>query len=133
MESGQFEIGDLTQYWSLVENVAKRTVQRERDLGRKYYVSDFALDISQELFLKVPDELISFDPGRGVPLAAYLRQRLGWHAQRIIREERKWRRLTDKLDPETTMEVSQSRGSRVIGPEKKPIHVDMTPSRDAEA
>jgi RNA polymerase sigma factor (sigma-70 family) len=112
------ETDNTGRYWSMVQDIAERASERERGNNGRYLIEDFANDIAQELTLKLPAELARYDPNRGVPLDCYLRQRLDWHARKLIRDERKWRRLTEEYDPNKTVEIGVSHGSRKVGAEK---------------
>jgi RNA polymerase sigma factor (sigma-70 family) len=103
----------------LIRDVAAGEVSRNRAMG--WWRSDWYFDwwdLAQELSGDVPRLMAEFNPERGVPLKAYLRQRLTWTARRIIKPERGWQAQRVKLEEYETVEAAQGHGTRTRGGKK---------------
>ena len=99
---------------SLVQDVAGKAISREEAMGRRYFIADAAKDIVQDLYLILPQEISAYNPTVGVPLRKYLAQRITWRVRKMIRDERRWRRITDPHTDDTVVR-GESAGARVIG------------------
>jgi RNA polymerase sigma factor (sigma-70 family) len=103
----------------LIRDVAAGEVSRNRAMG--WWRSDWYFDwwdLAQELCRDVPRLIAAFNPQRGVPLSAYLKQRLTWNARKIIRPERGWQSQRVKFEEYETVEASQGHGTRTRGNKK---------------
>ena len=103
----------------LIHNVATGEVSRNRAMG--WWRSDWYFDwwdVAQEISCDVPRLMAEFEPERGVPLVAYLKQRLTWSAQKIIRPERAWQARREKFEENEAVDAAQGHGTRTTGEKK---------------